>query len=847
MGKTYKIGELEFQAQGRRVLRSGQAQPIGARAFDLLMALVEHRDRVVTKDQLLSWVWPGLVVEENNLTVQISALRKVLGPGLISTVPGRGYRFAGELDGDAERAAAWVAAAPPAADGGSPDPTRLKHNLPAVLPPLIGRSADLLALEALVGGHRLVTLLGAGGIGKTTLARGLLAAQWPAYPHGGCWVDLAPLPDGAGLPATLAAAMGVSLGRGEPQAALAETLAPLCLLLVIDNAEHLAHDVAALVQTLLTRVPGLHVLVTSQVPLRLPEEQLFRLGPLALPSPRADAADAASYGAVALFVTRAQAVQRSFLLDDGNVEAVVRLCQALDGNPLAIELAAARLPLLGLARLAEALDQRLRLLRATSPATPVRQQSVLAALEWSYGLLAPREQGAFCRLAVFAGAAELGWIQAVLADDVGASSPTGLDDGWAVIDALAELVDRSLVAVTSDEPPRYRLLESPRALAREKLQQGGESERMCRRHAQVMAAHAERLMQKRLVDADADDLDAAFAWARGQSDAHDLGCALVIGARLARSTKNDSMLGQNRLRGELETLLANPAAAVAGSRAAWAHSALGFLLCDSHPTVAAGHAATAADWFAAHGERTAQYLALCHQALALARLDPASAQRALDHLLALQAPDWPLLLLATGAGAEAKVAFFAGDSARARAALQRQVALRAASGARHYGELANLVMVERAAGHVERALALGLSLVEQLQGTRAERSLNYARLNLAAAAIESRNWTVAHAVIRDGWPAARRFGLYASWLSRLVELAFGQGRLRAAQRLAHAWGAMICEGQVPTDDEDRAGVETLLARAQLESAPDECERLRIEGLALNSETAFELALAQVDD
>ena len=229
--------------------------------------------------------------------------------------------------------------------------------------------------------------MGAGGIGKTTLARHLLASQQSTHAHGGCWVDLAPLIDVALLPAALATALGLQLGRGEPLPALLDALAPLDVLLVLDNAEHLLHGVAALIQALLAGVPQLQVLVTSQAPLHLPDEHLFRLGALSLPPLGANAQDSAAHGATLLFVARAQAVQRQFVLDDGNAQAVANLCRLLDGSPLAIEMAASRLPLLGLAGLAHALEQRLGLLGARSPGTPPRQTSLRAALEWSHGLL----------------------------------------------------------------------------------------------------------------------------------------------------------------------------------------------------------------------------------------------------------------------------------------------------------------------------------------------------------------------------------------------------------------------------------------------------------------------------
>jgi predicted ATPase/DNA-binding winged helix-turn-helix (wHTH) protein len=828
VAKTYKVGAFEVQPHTRRLLRAGEPQPLGARAFDLLLALIERRDRVAGKEELLLAVWPGLVVEENNLTVQISALRKVLGPGLIATVPGRGYRFTGEPEADAGPAAAATAARAAAAPQPVPA-SALPSNLPALLPPLIGRAEELRALDAFLGGQRLVTLVGAGGMGKTSLARHALAHRLGAHAHGGCWVDLAPLSDAEGVPAAVASALGLSLGGGEPAAALAEALAPLSLLLVLDNAEHLAAGVAALVTALLPRAPGLHLLVTSQVPLRTSGEQLFRLHPL----PVADA--------VALFAARAQAVGRPFALDEANTPAVAGLCEALDGNPMAIELAASRLPLLGLTALAAALGERLRLLRAAPHGAPERRHSVLAAIEWSYGLLAPREQAAFCGLAVFAGAVTLPPIQAVLRDDPG----SGLGDDWAVIDALAELVDRSLVAVTADEPPRYRLLESPRAFAREQLARRGEAavDRLRGRHAQAFADQAERQIRLAEVDDDVADLRAALAWAAG----HDIGAALILAARLAPSVKRVSLAEQTALQRRFEQLLAQPEAAAAGYRAACAQSALAQLLCDSEPLAAAPHAEAAAAWFAAHGHREDEYLARCVQALSQAILQPPAAAATLERLLALHDPAWPALTLANGAQAESKVAHFAGDAARARSAMRRQVALRESMGLKHHGQLANLVMIERKAGNAAEALRLALSLIEQLRGTRAERSLHFARLNACGAAYDLKRGDVVREQTRAAWPAVHRFGLYRAWLYKLIDLCLSEGRTGAAQRLLHATRALRADsGAVPVQESDLQEMEELLARAQQGWSAADVERLRREGTAMTSDEVLAVGLDTAD-
>src|SRR5258706_326790 len=230
----------------------------------------------------------------------------------------------------------------------------------------------------------------------------------------------------------------------------------------------------------LAQAPGVHLLVTSQLALKVDGEQVFRLDPLSVPDSRAGAAEALGHGAVALFAEQARAADRRFALTDANVDAVIALCRGLDGVPLAIKLASARLPLLGLHGLASRLGDRLRLLRNASRDAPTRQQTLLAALHWSHGLLGLSQQAVFRRLGVFAGGFPLEMVAAVACDDT-------LDE-WAAIDTLAELVDRSLVAIEHREPPRYRLLEATRDYARIRLEEAHEDEATQQRHAHATAA-----------------------------------------------------------------------------------------------------------------------------------------------------------------------------------------------------------------------------------------------------------------------------------------------------------------------------------------------------------------------
>ena len=324
--------------------------------------------------------------------------------------------------------------------------------------------------------HRLVTVLGAGGIGKTSFA--LAAAHAHVADESGhtAWVELARLTDPALLAATLARALGLAVSQSnDPLPALLAALRPLSGWVVLDNAEHLVDAVARLAQAVLGAAPGLRLLVTSQAALHLEGERLFRLAPLEVPATDDPLADAAQASAVALFVDRARALDHRFELTQQNLGAVVRLCRRLDGLPLAIRLAAGRVHLLGLSGLESHLDDRLRWLASESRDAPTRQQTLLAALEWSYGLLAASEQQLFRRLGVFVGGFTL-----ELAVAVGCGAEA---DRWAVIAELDGLVERSLVSIDPGEPPRYRLLESQREHALRELTRRGELHAAQQQHA----------------------------------------------------------------------------------------------------------------------------------------------------------------------------------------------------------------------------------------------------------------------------------------------------------------------------------------------------------------------------
>jgi DNA-binding winged helix-turn-helix (wHTH) protein len=354
------FGRFRVLPHRRELLADGQPIKLGGRAFDALMALLEGRGRVVSRDELMRRVWPGRIVVEKNLHLQISALRTALGAEreLIHTVPGRGYQFTGETrilpESPDERASAELAAAPPRS---ALPPT----NLPEPVSELIGRDDDLGEILGLTTAHRLVTLTGAGGIGKTRLA---LAAVRQILPHlaDGVWLaDFSPLSDPGLLPATVAAAVGLELGGGEASAQrVAQALADRPLLLVLDTCEHVIAAAAALAEALLRAGSAVRILATSREPLRAEGEQVYPVPPLTVPAAEGD--DPWQYAAVQLFAVRSRA-NGAHVFEDRHVAAVIAaICRRLDGIPLAIELAAARAAAFGIEEVAAGLDDRFQLL-----------------------------------------------------------------------------------------------------------------------------------------------------------------------------------------------------------------------------------------------------------------------------------------------------------------------------------------------------------------------------------------------------------------------------------------------------------------------------------------------------
>jgi predicted ATPase/DNA-binding winged helix-turn-helix (wHTH) protein len=473
--ESIAFGRFRVLPRRRELLADDKPIRIGGRAFDLLMVLIEAPGAVVSKDDLLARVWPDRVVTETNLQTQILALRQAFGAqrDLIRTVAGRGYQFTGEIHFVSPDPDKRVTEGLPVA---AEDAVAVQTNLPQPVSELIGRDAEVEDVSNLVHADRLVTLTGVGGIGKTRLALAVARRLLLRFPDGVWLAEFSPLSDPGLVPATVAAAIGLELGGGEASVQrVAQALAARRLLVVLDTCEHVIDAAAAMAEAVLRAGSAAFIIATSREPLRAEGEQLYPVPPLAVPPE--DAQDLLEYGAVRLFVERARATEPGSVLDVHRATTIAAICRRLDGIPLAIEMAAARVAALGVEGLAGRLDDRLRLLTGGRRMALPRHQTLRATLDWSHELLAEPERVLLRRLAVFAGAFSLEAVGAVVAGD-----ETAVPE---VVDGISSMVAKSLVVAEVDAThPRYRLLDTTRAYALEKLAESGERERLARRHAE---------------------------------------------------------------------------------------------------------------------------------------------------------------------------------------------------------------------------------------------------------------------------------------------------------------------------------------------------------------------------
>ncbi len=441
---------------------------MGGRAFDLLTVLVQRHGEVVSKRELLALVWPGLVVEESNLKVNMTAIRRVLGedtgaPRYIATVVGRGYRFVAPVQHSACQSGPHVPAVP---RSGCPTPGAKR---------IFGREEMIHAVLSDLEHGRLVSLVGPGGAGKTTVALEVSNRAASVLKKAALFVDLSMAEEPSQVPEAIVNVIGQGDGVGARSRLPDGGLDDPHILLVLDNCEHLIGAVAQCVDQVLARTRNLKIILTSREPICIRGERVRRLHGLGLP-PCADglkAAEAMAYPALQMFVDRAAKHSFSFRLDDANAPAVAAICQRLDGLALAIERVAQRVGTLGVDGLLDHLDRRFHMLDGYHEG-PERHRTLTAAVETSYVLLSPTEQATMRRVSAFAGLFSL--------DAACAISGAAGADRATVIEDIAGLVSKSLLTTEScDGEMLYRQTHVIRAFALDKLAGDGEQTEVRRR------------------------------------------------------------------------------------------------------------------------------------------------------------------------------------------------------------------------------------------------------------------------------------------------------------------------------------------------------------------------------
>ena len=486
VNRKLKFGPFELSSVERVLQRDGVRLPLGSRALDILIYLAERPGKVVAKKELIDHVWPDVVVEEGSLRVHIAAIRKALGDGklgnrYIANIQGRGYSFVGSVVGHVHRKTDNL-------------DSRNEGTLPARSRRMVGRDLILSDVQESLRKRRFVTLLGPGGIGKTTIA--VTAGHALAAEFGGAvyFVDLGSVADPDFVVRAVGTSVGLALRSNEASLELVDLIRSRKLLIILDNCEHVIQAAASIAEQLFQGAAQVHLLATSRELLKVEGEHCCRVDALDFPPTESEqTADVVSrYPAVQLFVERVAARGGNFVLTDREAPFVADMCRRLDGLPLAIELAAGPVAALGMRSSLADLASRLEWLKRGHRTAIPRHQTLRATLDWSYDLLSGVERIVLRRIARFVGQFSLDGAIRVAGDP-------GFDDG-AIFDAIAGLIEKSLIAARLDQSePQYRLLETTRAYALEKLEEHGELDPISLRHAEYVIQHLES--QKEILSA----------------------------------------------------------------------------------------------------------------------------------------------------------------------------------------------------------------------------------------------------------------------------------------------------------------------------------------------------------
>src|SRR5260221_6182705 len=477
--RKLRFGPFELSIGERVLRRDGQVLPLGDRALDILIYLADRPGEVIAKQELIDHVWPDVTVEEGSLRVHVAAIRKALGDGqfgnrYIANIKGRGYSFVGTvvpLTGNTES---------------RNDKFRQQGRLPVRPLMMIDRESVISEVNAKLRDERFVTLLGPGGIGKTTIALAFGRAAAEEFDGKVYFVDLESLTDSRHVAAAVATSLGVALKSKDPGLELVDLVRSQKLLIILDSCEHLIEAVASLAEQLYRQTEEIHVLTTSRELLKVEGEHCYRVLPLDCPPDGSThtANAVLRYPSAQLFVQRVAARAGSFVLTDEEAPFVAEMCRKLDGIPLAIELAAGQAAALGVKNTVARLVSRPELLKLSHRTAVPRHRTLKATLDWSYDLLSDAERIVFRRIAPFVGHFTLEGARYV-AGELGA-------DTREIFDAIAGLVEKSLIATRIDETQaQYRLLNTTRAYALEKLEEHAEVDVVFRRHVEYVSGHLE--------------------------------------------------------------------------------------------------------------------------------------------------------------------------------------------------------------------------------------------------------------------------------------------------------------------------------------------------------------------
>ncbi|HLY05646.1 MAG TPA: winged helix-turn-helix domain-containing protein [Rhizomicrobium sp.] len=853
MAEPYYFDRFTVDPVERRLCEDGVQIPLGSTDFRILLTLLENAGAVVTKEQLVSRVWGPVTVTDNVLYVHINALRRALGNDRIRNEQRHGYRFVSQVrrTGPIE----------PPQHG-----ERRAGNLPSLWTGndaegparLIGRSEQLRIVSDRLAQARLLTLTGPGGVGKTRLA--LQAASEASSSSGGApvqsaslhfgdgaWlVSLATLNDPDLVPGAIASALGIQIGaKAAPLDTIARNLAGKSLLIVLDNCEHVTAAAARTAESLLAAAAGVTILATSREPLSCFGEQVLEIPPLDVPGEDAMTPDLMRRAAaVDLFIERAMEADANFRVGDNELPIVAKICRRLDGLPLAIEMAAGWAGALGLQMLDAKLDGSLNAWLHARSTAPPRHCTLRATLEWSSDLLSASEQAVLGRLAVFAGSFTIQAAE-ILAGD-------GAIPKARVFEHVANLKRKSMIAVVPGQGvPNYRMLETTRAFALEKLAARGEADSVRRRHAHHVLCALELATSEWETTSDAvwlerhgpllEDLRAALSWAMNEDSDDALMLAGAswplwrqlslpsegrqrLSAAAARLKPDTAPALEARLRRGLGEMLLNTAAATSAheqlERATHLYRSL-----DDAPCLGSALGALGFSLFM------------------LNRIE--EAERAIREALRLLEPAGWLRTLAMACSAQLCIEAVRGRFDAAFAAGKKAERLCGITGADRtaLNVAANLVQVHLEKGEVDNAIRAGVGLVARLRATRHSDLLGFALGILAAAFARRGDLKEAMAAAREAVPRLRDDGRLFWLFDHLGLCAALHGRARDAALIAGYADSVHRKFDRQREPMGRCAMErtTLLLRDAL---PDrEVAELSRLGARLSEDQAIAIALS----